>query len=153
MPGRREAAVFVALALLGLVAWGLSTPSVAGSLLGERYYRAAYSFPFYLGLIPYASLAFMAGFFFPKGFWLWGAAPMSFASVANVALAWLLESRGSRVIGDGPAATLAYAVAVVMMALGFAFMATGASALGADIRLLPRILRTTGRRRAGSTRR
>ena len=150
LPGKREAAVFGALALLGLVAWRLSTPSVAGSLLGERFYRAAYSFPFYFGLTPYASLAFLAGFFFPRGFWLWGAALLSLAPFANAALAWILESRGAHVIGDGPAAALAYAVTVVALAIGFALMATIVSALGAGLRVLPWVLGALEmRRRAG----
>lgn len=65
LPGRREAALFAGLALLGLVVWALSTPSVAGSLLGGGFYRAAYSFPLYFGLPLYALLAFLAGIIFP----------------------------------------------------------------------------------------
>jgi hypothetical protein len=57
LPGTREVALFAGLTLLGLVAWAFSTPSVAGYLFGERFYRAAYSFPLYFGLPLYALLA------------------------------------------------------------------------------------------------
>ncbi len=74
MLGRGEAIVFVVLAWLGLVIWVFSTPSVAGSLLDGRFSAPVYGYPFF-GLPYYALLAFMAGFLFPRGFWLWGIAP------------------------------------------------------------------------------
>ena len=40
---------------------------------------------------------------------------MSLAPFANAALAWLLESRGARVIGNGPYAALTYAVTIVTL--------------------------------------
>ncbi len=103
LPGTREVALFAGLTLLGLVAWAFSTPSVAGYLFGERFYRAAYSFPLYFGLPLYALLAFLAGFFSPRGFWLWGAALYCLTPIADAALAWWV-GRGARQrrVGRGP---------------------------------------------------
>jgi hypothetical protein len=149
LPGRREAVLFAGLALLGLFAWALSTPSVAGYLLGERFYRAAYSFPFYFGLPLYALLALLAGFFFPRGFWLWGAALYCLAPSANSALAWWVEARGGGVLDEGPLATVAYALTLVLMAVDLGVAATLVSALGAGLRVLPRAIAALRRRGVG----
>ena len=146
LPGKREAVVFVGLALLGLVVWTLSTPSVAGFLLGERFYRAAYSFPLYFGLPLYALLAFLAGFFFPRGFWLWGAALYCLTPIADAALAWWVEARGGDVLGGGPPAIVSYVLTVVMMAVGLGVAATLVSTLGAGLRVLPRAVSALRRR-------
>ena len=149
LPGRREAAIFVGLALLGLAVWAISTPSVAGYFLGERFYRAAYSFPLYFGLPLYASLALLAGFFFPRGFWLWGAALYCLTPLANSVLAWWVEARGGDVLGGSPLAIVSYALTLVMMAVGLGVAATILSALGAGFRVLPRAFAAPRRRGAG----
>lgn len=149
LPGRREAALFAGLALLGLLVWALSTPSVAGYFLGERFYRAAYSFPFYFGLPLYASLALLAGFFFPKGFWLWGAALFCLTPIADAALAWWVEARVGDVPGQAPLASVSYALTLVMMAFGLGVAATLVSALGAGLRVLPRAVTLLRKGEAG----
>ena len=83
-------------------------------------------------------LAFLAGFFFPRGFWLWGAALYCLTPIADAALAWWVEVRGGDVLGGDPMAVVSYALTVVMMAVVLGVAATLVSALGAGLRVLPR---------------
>jgi hypothetical protein len=140
-PGRREALVVFALAMLGLASWAVGTPVVAGKLLGDTFYRAAYGFPFYSGTPLYALLSLAAGFLFPRGcFYLWGAAILVLQPFAGATLLASQESRGIHILQDGAGAQVAYALTLVMMAFGLAFIATLLSTAGAGIRLLLRCL-------------
>jgi len=60
-PGWREAAVFLALLVIGFVLWFAASPGVASVLFGVD-----------LGLwspnLPFVSVALMSGFVFPRGF-------------------------------------------------------------------------------------
>ena len=70
MPDRRELLVFLALAVVGLAVWAISTPSIAGGLFGERAFVAAYSFPLFrfFGLPLLAVVVAVAGYISPKDF-------------------------------------------------------------------------------------
>ncbi len=92
----------------------LSTPSIAGVLLGEGFYL------------------------FPRGFWLWGVALYCLTPIADAALAWWVEARGGGLLDGGPLAAVAYALTVIMIALTLGVAATLISALGAGLRVLPR---------------
>ena len=77
VPGWRQAIVFVVLSSLGLLAWGMgaNVSGVAPFLavpFEERPFT--YAYPFYLGFNLYMLFAVLAGFLFPRCFYLWGIA-------------------------------------------------------------------------------
>lgn len=111
-------------------------PSGVGSLLGG-WFSEAYGYPL-SGLRYYALLAFVAGFLFPRGFWLWGMAPFVLRPAAEEALAWWVKTRGVEFVGEG--AQIPHAALLVLLAV-LAVGATTASALGAALRLSPRALK------------
>ena len=137
IPGWRQVFVFLALFALGLVAWVLGTPSVAAPLLGEPFYERAYGFPFYFGAPLYALLSLLAGFFFPRCFYLWGIALLLPFLVASIAHAlWQDLALGLDIVRGGAFGWASFVFVVVMMAVGYGMVATVLSALGAGLRLL-----------------
>ena len=141
IPGWREALVFGVLVSLGILTWGLGTPAVAGSLLGEPFFERAYGFPFYFGAPLYVLFSLLAGVFFPRCFYLWGIALLLPSSVADIALA-LYQNLvlDANLVRGGAGGWASLVVVIVMMTIGYGMVATTLSAFGAGLRLLASFL-------------
>jgi len=135
----RYGTVFAVLVLLGAGVWALSTPAVAGRILGEPGYEAAYTSPVYgfLGLPLLALPALVAGLLLPKGFFLWGFAVVLAYVPGNV---WLTARTGPEVTfqtsepGMGQILSLAFVEAMIFLSLALA--CTAAAGIGAGLRAL-----------------
>lgn len=135
----RYGIVFAMLVLLGFVIWALSTPTVAGRLLGEPGYEAAYSSPVYgfFGLPLLALPALVAGILLPKGFFIWGFAVVLAYVPGNV---WLTARTDPEVTfltpepGMGQILSLAFVEAMIFLFLALA--CTAAAGVGAGLRAL-----------------
>lgn len=123
IPGRRQAALFPLLVLLGLGAWAFWVP-----FLGEGYHT---------GTILYALPALGAGLVSPRGFYLWGVAVVLAHPWAGLALeAAFRQSRGADAIPGGEMEWVGLAFVLVLMSFTMAMVATVLSGLGAGLRLL-----------------
>ena len=139
MRWRKYALAFLATALAGLVAWVLTTPAVAGRLLGDAAYVAAYSFPLfrYFGMPLLALVAVLVGYLLPKGFFLWGIALVSLRPIVEAWQTSWADSQGafgpSGLDGSQLAGLLFVQVTILVVTV---IVCTAAAALGAGLRLL-----------------
>lgn len=139
IPGWRQALVFALLIVLGLLAWGMGTaPMGTAPFLGgspeDRPFD--FGFPFYLGTNLYVLFAVSAGFFFPRCFYLWGAALLTLYPFADVAhFLWLELVAGFDVVRGGAYGWLGVATVATVFAIINASIATVLAAVGVCLRL------------------
>ena len=131
--------------LSGFAVWCLSTPSIAGQLLGEGAYVRAYSHPLlsFFGLPSLALVSLAAGFAFPRGFWLWGFSANLLPRVADVLLPFYLDRRleNFREQAGAPGDNLWFSLAFATLSFAvFGVACTAASSLGAGLMLAARRL-------------
>lgn len=137
-PGRKELAVFAALVLVGFAVWFAVSPGVTSWLFGVDPPR----WPDYLlrTAIAYGVLALVAGFVFPRGFYLWGLALNLHGPVVEALTIYRMEQAGVDWVLGGTQDIVGY---IVPSALVFCFTVccyTAASAAGAGLRVAGRRL-------------
>jgi hypothetical protein len=124
---------FLVVAVAGAVVWAIFTPALLFS--GVVYHEIAPAYPLLepLGLPLLASVAAVAGFLLPRGFWLWGVAVVSSRPLVE----FLIMGEQS------PWAMFGFSVVAfeAMLLLPVAVVCTLVAALGAGSRLLWRRLR------------
>ena len=161
VPGRRQAAVFVVLVFLGFVARGMGAspsggaPPLAALFDGRSFVSfdgrpLTYAYPFYLGFNLYVLFALLAGFFFPRCFYPWGAALLLAYPFAEALHFVRLEAATEMnvVVPDGAFGWLSIVFGSVAFAVLYGTAATGLSTAGAGLRLAAGHL-LAGRRSAG----
>lgn len=132
MPGWRQAATFLLIALLGLGAWW-SRVALAPSFNPPGLLDEAFD----TGVVLYALLALAAGLAAPEGFYLWGVAVVISHPVSALALAaYQQQAQGHEIVRDGAQGWVGFAFVLVMMTFVTAMLITALSAAGAALRLL-----------------
>ena len=134
-----NALVFLVVLLAGLAVWAVSTPAVAGRLLGGAAYRAAYSFPLlsFFGLPLLLLPPLVASFALPRGSLVWGMAAVLPYAPGTV---WLLTRAGPEVTfgtadpGAGQILGLVFVNLLLLIALTVACAISAAA--GAGTRML-----------------
>lgn len=137
---RKWAITFATITIAGLVLWLLASPAIAVQVLGDGFYANA--FPFFSDYeIPLlAIIAAMAGYFMPRGFWLWGLAAVSLRLVANLVFTFHLGLSGLLEPSFGIEEAAGYVLLEIIIQTVVATICTAASLAGASLRWLTRWL-------------
>lgn len=108
--------------------------STARFVLGEQVTFAVSGLPIFgfFGLPAYALVALVAGYAWPRTFWLWGLAVMLHRPLADVALFPWEVARGAL----APSDLVGFAFASASISLALAIVCTLGSAAGAGLRML-----------------
>ena len=138
-PGQRELVVFVALVVLGFLAWLATSPNIVAIIFGvdpiPLYPAANPVLSLFLTPLVCGALALSAGFAFPKGFYLWGIALNLHAPFAQALTVYLMQREGVEwLVGGAGGYVAASAALFVFTTLCY----TALSALGAGARRLSR---------------
>lgn len=137
-PGWREAAVFLALAVLGLLVWFAGAPGVTAELFCFDPGPWNPNLPFVsLTQISLGVAALAGGFVSPRGFYLWGIALAAHSPFTHGLSAHALERDGVEFVG-GTRGLVEFALITAVLIAFATFCYTALSAVGAGLRLLAR---------------
>lgn len=143
-PGRKELIVFVCMSALGALVWLAKSPGFASRLFGVGLPSLVPDgLAFNLFFVPAVCglLAFVGGFVFPKGFWLWGIALALHAPFTEaLTIHWMYQDGLKLPAADGPGGIINYGIFLAGLIFFAAFCYTVLSALGMGLRYLTKRL-------------
>jgi hypothetical protein len=137
----RELVVFAALVVLGLLAWFAGSPGIMARLFGVDLSPLSPGNPYLpllFTLMVCGVLALVAGFAFPKGFYLWGVALNLHGPFVQVLTIYLMQKEGTEWLVGGTQSAIGYVVLSALLFLFTVLFYTALSALGAGARYLSR---------------
>lgn len=133
--------VFAVLVILGLLAWLAGSPNIAATLFGVHLSPFNPTDPllsmFFTPLIC-GALALLAGFAFPKGFYLWGIALNLHSPFAQGLTSYLMEKQGIEWLVGGIRGLVSYVAIAVTLFFLTILCYTALSAVGLGMRHLSR---------------
>ena len=137
-PGRKEFFVFAALVPVGFLLWFADSPGVTSRVFGldlPCVPRSDSPLDMFRVAIVCGALAVVAGFVFPRGFYLWGVALALYGPFVEGLTVFLMYQDGIGLVG-GPPGILGYAAISAMLFVFAVVCYTALSSAGAGARHL-----------------
>ena len=136
LPGWKEAAVFLVLAVAGCVLWFAASPGVTSVLFGVCPGPWSPNLPFVSAAsVACGVVALAGGFVFPRGFYLWGIALALHSPFTQGLSVYVMEREGVGLVG-GTRGLVGFAMITAVLIAFAAFCYTVLSAIGVGARLL-----------------